>query len=242
MSADDSTSLELVGDSKRGRRRGAKGRVKPGANDESETRGSKEALLSDSEAQVGLPELKDNADGRGLFEPKSKYSDKLRKEQKWEGVYLGGMLLVTLAALGLVGIGAIVPDGLPGTVSRPAQRFILVALGGLLGGLVYGGKWLYHSIAKGLWHQDRRMWRILSPWISLGATIGIWSLMNAGFFPPVSESPSGSTSLTTFVGIGFVIGYLSDRFLAKMKELTEVLFGRSDSRFRAETDKSRKGR
>jgi len=178
-----------------------------------------------------LPSQAEN-DGRKLFDPFSKYSSELRKEQKCEGIYIGLLLAFTLAALAGVSVGAFLCF-IPNPYFPGAQRFTLAALGGLLGGLVYGGKWLYHSIAKGLWHQDRRMWRVLSPWMSVGTTVGIWSLMSIGFFPSVSESRS-FTSLAVPVGAGFVIGYLSDRFLAKMKELTEVLFGSSERRQRAE--------
>ena len=53
--------------------------------------------------------------------------------------------------------------------------------------------------------------------------------MDAGFFPSVTDDPS---SVSTMIGIGFVIGYLSDRFLAKMKDLTTVLFGQVERRVR----------
>ena len=167
-----------------------------------------------------------DTDGRDLFQPDSRYSAELRKEQKREGIYIGALLAANLITLAGVGVGTFI-SFIPVSYYHTAQRFTLAALGGLLGGLVYDGKWLYHSIARGLWHQDRRLWRILSPWLSVGTTVGIWSLMSIGFFPPVSESPTDGrvASLATPVGTGFVIGYLSDRFLAKMKELTEVLFG-----------------
>ena len=173
----------------------------------------------------------EESDGRDLFDAKSKYDTALRKEQMYEGAYIGLLLAIDLAALAGVAAGNFlwfIPDSSLFT----AQRYTLAALAGLLGGLVYGGKWLYHSIAKGLWHQDRRMWRVLSPWMSVGTTVGIWSLMTIGFFPSVSEAESNASfgSLAVPLGAGFVIGYLSDRFLAKMKELTEVLFGTSQKR------------
>ncbi|MDE2796795.1 MAG: hypothetical protein OXL34_18415 [Gemmatimonadota bacterium] len=174
----------------------------------------------------------DDNDGRDLFDPETKYSDDLRKEQRCEGLYIWLLFVIALVALAGVALGDFV-SFVPDLHALTAQRFTLAALGGLLGGVVYAGKWLYHSIARGLWHQDRRMWRILSPWMSVGTTIGIWSLMNIGFFPAVSQPATGIvSSLALPVGTGFVIGYLSDRCLAKMKELTEVLFGSSEIRER----------
>jgi hypothetical protein len=35
--------------------------------------------------------------------------------------------------------------------------------------------------------------------------------------------------------MGFLIGYLSDRFLAKMKEVTQVLFGETEWHFKRGT-------
>lgn len=95
-----------------------------------------------------------------LFKPDSGYGDKRRKEQNAEGIYIGTLLGVDLAALAAVSVGTltcIVPD----RYVEPLQSYVLAGLGGLLGGLVFCGKWLYHSIAKGRWHQDRRMWRFL---------------------------------------------------------------------------------
>lgn len=177
---------------------------------------------------TSLASREDN-DGRGLFEPDSRYVDERREEQKTEGIYIGTLLGLDLAALVAVSVGTLTYI-VPAPYVVPLQSYVLAGLGGLLGGLVFGGKWLYHSIAKGLWHQDRRMWRFLSPWMSVGTTVGIWSLINIGFFPALSEPAvnEGITALAKPIGTGFVIGYLSDKVLAKMKELTEVLFGSSD--------------
>ena len=69
------------------------------------------------------------------------------------------------------------------------------------------------------------MWRFMQPWISLGTTVGIWALIDSGFFQNAPQDIS-------MLGIGFIVGYLSDRFLAKMKEITNVLFGSTERHFR----------
>ena len=176
------------------------------------------------------PLSRSDNDGRSLFDPDSKYDEGLRKQQRQEGFYIWFLLISTLSALAFVAHGQCPHSTV--ALNSYTQRFGLAVLGGMLGGLVYSGKWLYHSIAKGLWHQDRRMWRFLSPWMSLGATIGIWCLMSIGFFPALTDAvpDSSAGSLAAPVGVGFVIGYLSDRCLAKMKDLAEVLFGNSPKR------------
>ena len=172
-------------------------------------------------------ELVEDTDGRELFEATTRYSPEHRTQQRQEGFYIGGLLAADLTAI--VGVGAGWLDW--GT----AEPFMMLPLGGLLGGLVYDAKWLYHSIAKGLWHEDRRMWRFLTPWISLSTAIGIGALMNVGFFRAVQGGPATSGSLG--LGIGFLVGYFADRFLAKMGELTEVLFGRSERHYRSDLER-----
>ena len=174
---------------------------------------------------------REDNDGRPLFEANSRYVEHCRNEQKREGIYIGVLLGVNLAALVAVSVGTLTYI-VPPPYLVPLQNYLLAGLGGLLGGVVYGGKWLYHSIAKGLWHRDRRMWRFLSPWMSVGTTVGIWSLMSIGFFPALTEPSvtAGVAALAKPIGTGFVVGYLSDSVLAKMKELTEVLFGSSTKR------------
>jgi hypothetical protein len=185
---------------------------------------------SESQALDSLDPL-DDSDGRDLYSPHSKYPPGAIRQQRKEGYYVGAILIACLVFLSLVGLGvlhsALRALGIDDEICVAANRYALLAGAGLLGGTVYGGKWLYHAVAKGLWHEDRKLWRYLSPWISLGTTIGIGALIEAGFM----HDPVGNVDHFTagkIIGLGFLIGYLSDRFLAKMKELTEVLFGTSE--------------
>jgi len=168
-----------------------------------------------------------NNDGRHLFTPRSRWSDDNRKMQTREAIYVIALLVFSLLLLACFGVlatniadascisvfGVVLPE--------VVIKYGLLSAGGLLGGTVYAAKWLYHAVAKGLWHEDRRLWRFMQPWISLGTTIGIWALIDSGFFRTAPQDIS-------MLGIGFVIGYLSDQFLAKMKEITNVLFGRTE--------------
>lgn len=178
---------------------------------------------------------REDTDNRALFDPKSRYVTEHRKEQRTEGWYIFALLFISLVGLGAVGLGfvdrGLLALGVPSELVAAARKYEWLCGGGLLGGTVFGAKWHYHAIAKGLWHEDRRMWRYLSPWIALGTTVGIGALLDAGFFKN-SVGLSQPAAGATLTGTGFLVGYLADSFLAKMKEVTRVLFGESETHFK----------
>jgi len=178
---------------------------------------------------------REDTDNRGLFQPRSKYAPEYRRDQHRESIYIFCLLAGSLLALGCLGLGFVdrffAACDVPLDVIASCRRYEWIAAGGLLGGTVYAAKWLYHSIAKGLWHEDRRTWRFLSPWIALGVTVGIGTLVEAGFFRN-SVEPVASQSGASLTGLGFLIGYLADRFLAKMRELMQVVFGETEAHYK----------
>lgn len=183
---------------------------------------------------AGQQNYREDTDYRDLWQPKSKYPAEFRVAQRRETIYISCLLAASLIALACIGLGFIdrllAACAVPCELIQSSRRYEWVAAGGLLGGTVYAAKWLYHAIAKGLWHEDRGTWRLLSPWIALGATVGIGALIEAGFFRN-SIDKSLSQSGASLTGLGFLIGYLSDRFLAKMRELMQVLFGESEGHY-----------
>lgn len=185
------------------------------------TRGDKTAL-----------ELREDADNRDLFQPETRYKPEHLRVQFWECIYVMALLLVSLTVLALAGLGVLnnflIANDIAETTVRSAHKYQLFFAGGLLGGTVYGAKWLYHAIAKGLWNIDRRPWRFMSPWIAVGTTIGICLLVDAGFLKSAT-APIAPTTAAGFAGLGFLVGYLADSFLAKMKEVTRVVFGESET-------------
>jgi hypothetical protein len=58
------------------------------------------------------------------------------------------------------------PLALNSTDRRHLTHYGSAWIGGVLGGSVFSIKWLYHSIARGKWHLDRRPWRFLTPLMS----------------------------------------------------------------------------
>ena len=182
----------------------------------------------------------EDTDNRKLWDSSTRYDRKFLSEQRFESWYILMVLLFALGGLVAVGVGGVdrllIYLGMDKSLLAVARQYQWLALGGLLGGVVYSAKWLYHAVAKGLWHEDRKIWRYLSPWISVGTTVGVGALLVAGFLKvPVdaTTTPSGSMHL----GLGFLIGYFSDMFLAKMKEVTRVIFGETESHFKGTRDK-----
>jgi len=108
------------------------------------------------------------------------------------------------------------------------SRYSYAFLGGLLGGTLFDLKWLYHSVAKGKWHQDRRYWRLFTPFISAGLSFALVLLASSGLVPLLDDQGIRDSSAMT-MGLGFLVGYFSDNTIAAMARLSDRLFGEKDS-------------
>jgi hypothetical protein len=106
---------------------------------------------------------------------------------------------------------------------RPILKYGLAWLGGTLGGTLFDAKWLYHSVAKKLWHLDRRLWRLFTPHISGGLAFAVIALVSSGLFRIFDHTATNSNALV--VGLSFLVGYFSDSAIAKLTEIAETLFG-----------------
>lgn len=112
----------------------------------------------------------------------------------------------------------------------PKDRIFLlwvsVGLSGMVGGSCFALKWLYHSVAKGLWNRDRILWRLIVPilsgtvavFVSMLVASGILSLIDSKFF----------SNFYGVTGVGWLIGYFSDNVLASLQKLAHKWFGTVD--------------
>lgn len=173
----------------------------------------------------------DPTDGRKRYQFQSEYPICIRVQIVCESLYLLGLLFY--AFCGLIWIldhnFILLPFSLTfDTLSKSLQQLLAFAIAGLIGGAMFGLKYLYHVVGRGWWHQDRRIWRVLSPWLSasLAAILGI--LFDSGIIGLSIATKSGQTNpYVTFLGIGFITGYFADTALAKLQELAKVIFGAS---------------
>lgn len=185
-----------------------------------------------------MPELRGNASAFGQADPtdnrqrydwKSKYELAARKEMYIEALYLGAILLALPLIMAFFWLAY--PEhifGIPDERYRSLLKYVFAWASGTLGGVLFDLKWLYHSVARGLWHQDRRLWRIFTPHISGGLAFFVLALVASGWLRIFDSS--ATDSLTLVIGLGFLVGYFSDSAIAKLTEVADTLFGTTRSK------------
>lgn len=173
----------------------------------------------------------DYSDGRVKGEWRSRYEPGARKGIRWETAYLifisAAYLSIVLCIIKAAGIQKV-----PVAVGESADPnshggIFLCALGalsaGALGGCSFGIKWMYHSVAKQIWHEDRRLWRLLSPHVS-GIVSMFMVLLIASNLVRVFDEDFVMRPIAV-IAFSFLVGYFSDKALAKMAEVADTLFG-----------------
>jgi hypothetical protein len=167
----------------------------------------------------------DPTDNRDPYEWQSKYDDPRAKKEIWyEAFYLGILLFGLPAFMVISWLGY--PKHLFNLTDeqyRPLLKYTFAWTSGSLGGVLFDVKWLYHVVARGLWHQDRRLWRIFTPHISGALSFFVLALVASGGLRIFDSKATNSLSLV--IGLGFLVGYFSDSAIAKLSDLAETLFG-----------------
>ena len=111
--------------------------------------------------------------------------------------------------------------------TQDIAKWIALGLVGMIGGVVFDLKWLYHSVAKGMWHRDRILWRLIVPINSAMVSVFTGLLFASGAIPFLKNETFDN--LFTLLGFGFVFGYFSDSILGAMQNLARRIFGTLDS-------------
>jgi len=176
----------------------------------------------------------DPTDGRPLLDWKSKYESEAKSEIRIEAWYLGALLALIPVAMLVVWLE--LPRewlGIPQTKYPVFARFCVSWLSGTLGGTLFALKWLYHTVARQLWHLDRRLWRLFTPHISGGLSFSVFALVTSGIIRLFDST--ALNSMPAVVGTSFLVGYFSDSAIAKLSEVAATLFG--VARQKAETPK-----
>jgi hypothetical protein len=179
----------------------------------------------------------DAIDGRPSGEWRSRYPRRVHRTIGAEAVYLivVGTLMILISVAGWITTHDLCLRA-PGPC--PYQKVLapgVLAFGaGGLGGTLFGLKWLYHSTAKGMWHLDRRPWRLFTPWLSSILAVAALALIKANVLTLLSPEPLARPS--GLLGVGFLIGYFSDITVGKLNEVALVLFGTQSDRSRRQRD------
>lgn len=148
----------------------------------------------------------DPTDGRKRYQWKSGYDDPAaRKEIRIEASYLGVLLFALPLVMLLLWLEY--PKHLihlSDQKYRPIVKYGFSWASGSLGGTLFDVKWLYHSVARGRWHMDRRLWRIFTPLISGGLSFFVLALVASGGLR-IFDSRA-TDSLSVVIGLGFLVG------------------------------------
>jgi hypothetical protein len=101
--------------------------------------------------------------------------------------------------------------------------FIGAWVAGTLGGCSFSIKWMYHIVARRLWHEDRRLWRVCSPHLSGVVSLIMVFLVSSGLLQLFDKNFSQRP--ISVMAFSFLVGYFSDKALAKMADVADTLFG-----------------
>jgi hypothetical protein len=171
----------------------------------------------------------DPSDGRELLDWQSKYPAEARHAIRVEAIYLGILLAILPAFMFCLWLDfpkywMHLSDQKYGTV----LKYGLAWTAGTLGGTLFDIKWLYHTVARKLWHMDRRLRRVFTPHVSGGLAFAVLALIASGGLRIFDSKATASRQLV--VGLGFLVGYFSDSAIAKLSEVADTLFGTSRSK------------
>lgn len=163
-------------------------------------------------------------DERMIGDWRTRYPPEARNAIRMEAVYVSFCLLVALIGTLAVAIES-------ATFALPIKHsswlalspYLFAYVGGLLGGTLFTMKWLYHTVAKGIWNRDRRLWRLFTPFLSGGASLAVILLCASGalpfFGPQLVRTNAGA------LGLSIVLGYFSDRAFSALERFAEGGFG-----------------
>lgn len=188
--------------------------------------------LKDADSAEGVPANPEgehiNDDERCRGDYKSRYPSKIRHRAYGEAAFVVVMLVLALLAIFLTWRG-VVADWLACEKCSHAtlDRYAYVLFGGLLGGSLFGLKYIYKVLAHGFWNEDRIVWRVSSPLLSAGFAFALGVLAQAGLFGFDMNDAHGPAS---FISLGFITGYFADGASRKMQEIADIVFGRANPR------------
>ena len=168
-------------------------------------------------------EINVNTDGRKSYDWKSRYPKEAHDEMLREAIYIGAVLALSLLGMFLNWCGVFnCCVGEDPARASALRGIVFYFFSGLMGGTIFGLKYFYRVIARGYWSQDRKYWRIFSPWISACIALVIGCMVVAGYIN-AAQAPSTATG----VCIGFLAGYFADDAVGKMSDVAKALFGSS---------------
>lgn len=158
----------------------------------------------------------DILDGRKRWSWESMYPDDAKILIRCEAyVLLLGLIIVVISLIFTLGFDQKTVNKYHITVDLQLVSIFFV---GCMGGVAYSMKWLMHSVAKGMWHSDRRLWRYFSPILAGVYTMAVFHI---GFFAWANTT---NIDMETY-GIAFLIGYFGDGISAALTNVARAILG-----------------
>lgn len=158
---------------------------------------------------------------------------------QWIQILFELTYLVIVLFLGLFALFCIARCWVSGETSPDVQSIIgnveqknllitwaVIGLSGLCGGCTASLKWLYHSVAKGIWNRDRFIWRVVVPILSSVISTFTGLMITSGFIPLLKETSLKDPMIGA--AFGYFLGLFSDNVLASLQKLSLSIFGTVD--------------
>lgn len=166
-----------------------------------------------------------NTDGKDPYEWESKWPPMAKFGIHRDALLVGGIFFGTLAGIFLTWHGLsfeIMSYGCHGCSKATFNKYSYFFFGGMLGGTLFGLKYLYMVVARGYWTEDRWLWRVSTPFLSGGLALAFGAMLDSGIFG-LSVAAKSNPS---YLSIGFITGYFADSAIAKMQEIADTVFGK----------------
>ncbi len=165
----------------------------------------------------------EHTDKRGPWDWPSKYPLQAKREIFCEGLFLMAVLFSSFfIILATWREWYCIFLSVPASEVRLFKIIVYYTAAGLMGGVTFSIKMFYRMVARGYWHQDRRSWRLMTPFVAMAVAFIIGQMKESSLI-----SANIPTSGSAAISIGFLAGYFADQAVAKMYEIAEVLFGKS---------------
>jgi len=167
----------------------------------------------------------DLTDGRTRGNWKTRFPDKQAKSQiSKEAAYLIILLIVCFILLFLIICNVFQrPFGFSESQSLIFNQYLGILVAGIIGGTLFDLKWLIHSVGKGSWNEDRKIWRYFTPITSGVLSIFVMLVMASGLFGLFNTAIIDNVPLT--LSLAFLSGYFSDYVVGRLQDLFQHVMG-----------------
>jgi hypothetical protein len=137
------------------------------------------------------------------------------------------LILICLTSIALVFSGSpclvAFPTLGPNVSANIDPRMIVLFFCGAVGGTTFSIKWLIHSVAKGNWHLDRRLWRLFVPLVGGVYACAVLTLLDSGMI--LGRAGDVTRGIASAASMAFLIGYFSDGVSGLLTNIANAVFG-----------------